>query len=114
MLLSYGVDAWKLEEGEAASLCAKWSVGAQPSPLVSPQLEKLLPLVMGSRAPPSDMTGATAPPLMPAMWSQADVRTPWPIRAWPVPSLLGLGLGRPKSLPLWELLILSTQPFQLN
>ncbi|RVW69834.1 hypothetical protein CK203_061148 [Vitis vinifera] len=69
VLLSHGVDAWKLEEGEAASLCAKGSVGAQPSPLVSPQPEKLLPLVMGSRAPSSDMTGATTPPPMPAMWA---------------------------------------------
>ncbi|RVW38639.1 hypothetical protein CK203_077540 [Vitis vinifera] len=55
MLPSHGVGAWKLKEDEAAPSPAKGSVGAQPSPLVSPQPEKLLPLVMGSHAPPSDI-----------------------------------------------------------
>ncbi|RVW91345.1 hypothetical protein CK203_035397 [Vitis vinifera] len=31
---------------------------------------------------------------MPATWLQASVRTLWPIQAWPVLPLLGLGLGR--------------------
>ena len=62
MLPSHGAGAWKLEDDEAAPSRAKGSVGAQPSPSVSPQLEKLLPLVMESRAPPSIMTGVAAPP----------------------------------------------------
>ena len=62
MLPSHGASAWKLEDEEAAPSRAKGSVCAQPSPSVTPQPEKLLPLVMGSRVPPSDMTGAAALP----------------------------------------------------
>ena len=112
VLPSHGVGAWKLKEDEVALSCAKGSIGSQPSPSVSLQPEKLPPPVLGSRALASDMTGAANPLPMPATLIQASVWTPWPIRAWPVLTLSGLGLGRPKSQPLWELLISSAQPLQ--
>ena len=62
VLPSHGAGAWKLEEDEVAPSRTKGSVGSQPSPSVSLQPEKLPPLVLGSRAPASDMTGAATPP----------------------------------------------------
>lgn len=61
MLPSHGFGAWKLREDEVAPSHAEGSVGFLPSSSVPPQPEKLPPPVLGSGAPASDKTVATAP-----------------------------------------------------